>query len=106
MDSMTQFWKNAAAVALFAALISGAAAQAQSREELEKWARRLVEIRNNECKDEDKRKVRGKIEYAAVLLAHSEVEEAEVSITKAAGAASGSSCREALTANASLGGGG
>ncbi|MDH5478837.1 MAG: hypothetical protein OEY50_10940 [Nitrospinota bacterium] len=95
--------KSLSRVALFAlivgALFSGANASAQSREELDKWIQILVDIRNNQCKSEHKNKVRGKIEYAAVLLAHSEIEEAEMSLAKAASKAQDSGCRDAITKN-------
>ncbi|MDH5639554.1 MAG: hypothetical protein OEZ04_13795 [Nitrospinota bacterium] len=85
------------------ALFATPNAQAQSREELDKWAQKLVDIRNNECKNEHKKKVRGKIEYAAILLAHSEVEEAESSVAKAVANANEAACRDALKANGTLG---
>ncbi|MDH5509863.1 MAG: hypothetical protein OEZ32_05845 [Nitrospinota bacterium] len=78
-------------------------ALAQSREELDKWAQKLLDIRNIECKNEHKKKVRGKIEYAAILLAHSEVDEAESSVAKAAANANDAKCREALIDNGTLG---
>ena len=95
---------GAVALALLAlfALFATPNAQAQSREELDKWAQKLVDIRNNECKNEHKKKVRGKIEYAAILLTHSEVEEAIMNIEKAISKAKSAACAKALEKNNSL----
>jgi len=95
------------AVALMATFLLGATASTgmgQSREELERWAQNLVSIRNNQCKEENKKNVVGKIDYATMLISHSEVEEAESSLAMALSSAQADACRQAIEANAKLSG--
>ena len=97
---MTPVKRMTTALALAAAL--AAPAHGQSREQLEKWVQNLNSVRLEACAGEDKKKVTGRIEYAATLIAHSEVEEAEMALAKAAESAAVEGCKQALARNGKL----
>ena len=89
-------------IAALAVVVWAAPAHGQSRDQLEKWVQNLNSVRQETCQREDKKKVIGKIEYAATLIAHGEVEEAEMALAKAAESAASEACKDALARHGKL----
>jgi len=87
---------NRPGAALIIALLMAASASAQSRDQLESWIQKLASLRQRECAGEDKKKVIVRIEYAATLIAHGEVEEAETALAQAGKSATTTVCKQAL----------
>ncbi len=83
--------------ALAAVFQAGAAWGFSDLELREKWSQFVVNVKNSACSDENKRRVVKKLDYAAVLIMHNEVEEAKAVMNKAADAAESARCKKAIS---------
>ncbi len=77
-------------------LVAGDIAQAGEVELREKWSQLVAGIRIGECADEDKRLVLKKLNYAAVLIMHNEIDEALTVMERAKDASKSASCAIAI----------
>ncbi len=86
------------AVLVVFTLATGAEAMSEMKIK-EQWSGSLVEVKKGICKSEGKRKVLNKLDYAAVLIMHNELEEAKNVVRQAASNAKSDDCVKAIEKN-------
>jgi len=87
-------------IAVLVVFTLATSAEAMSEMQIkEKWSGSLVAVKKEICKDEVKRMVLNKLDYAAVLIMHNEIEEAKTAIKQAASNAKSADCVKAIEKN-------
>jgi len=89
--------KTLAAVVVMLA-VAGDAFAISEMELREKWSKSIVGVKKGACKDEPK-SVHKKMDYAAMLVIHNEVDEASESLKTAAETAGSEKCRAGIRDN-------
>lgn len=91
-------WHLVAPVFAFVALFLAGHAWGASEIELrEKWVQMIVSVKKGVCADENSKNVVKKLDYAATLIMHNELEEARTILKKAGRGAKSAGCSEAIS---------